>query len=141
MAEFLSLAWVEQLDAVARALPPGDGPPERLVVEQDVAGPRGRARYQVHVSATEVSVHAGAPTAADVVLVTDLATAAALHAGTVRAQDALAEGRLKVQGRPDVLRACASRLAELAAASRPLHADTTPPAESVLPAETVTPDA
>jgi hypothetical protein len=127
MAEFLSLAWVEQLDAAARTLPAGDGPPERLIVEQEVAGPRGVARYQVHVSAAEVRVHAGAPTAADVVLVTDLATAVALHEGAVRAQDALAQGRLKVRGRAEALRACAPRLAELATAFAALHGDTTLP--------------
>jgi putative sterol carrier protein len=127
MAEFLSLAWVDELDRVARALPDGDGPVAPLVVEQEITGPRGTARYQVHVSAAEVSVHAGAPTAADVVLVTDLATAVELHTGTVRAQDALAEGRIKVRGRPEVLRACAPRLAQLAAATGALRATTVLP--------------
>jgi putative sterol carrier protein len=127
MAEFLSVAWIAALDTVARALPPGDGPAERLVIEQEVAAPRGTARYQFHVSAAEVRVLAGAPTGADVVLVTDLATAIALHQGTLRAQDALAAGRLKVRGRPDVLGACAPRLAALDAALADLRAATTFP--------------
>jgi len=127
MAEFLSVAWITELDTAARALPPGDGPPERLVVEQQVGGPRGVAIDQFHVSASEVRVVAGAPTGADVVLATDLATASALHQGTVRAQDALAAGRLKVRGRPDVLGACAPRLAQLDAALAEVRAGTTFP--------------
>jgi hypothetical protein len=127
MADFLSLVWVEELDAAARTLPAGDGPSERLIVEQEIAGPHGTARYQVHVSAAEVRVHAGAPTGADVVLVTDLTTAVALHQGAVRAQDALAEGRLKVRGRAEALRACAPRLAELAAVFAARHGTTTFP--------------
>ena len=127
MAEFLSVAWITELDGAARALAPGDGPLERLVVEQQVAGPRGVATYQFHVSAAEVRVMAGAPTGADVVLATDLATAVALHRGTVRAQDALAGGRLKVRGRPDVLGACAARLAQLDAALAGVRAATTFP--------------
>ena len=127
MAEFLSVAWIAELDAAARALPPGDGPVERLVVEQQVACPRGAATYQFHLSAAEVRVMAGAPTGADVVLATDLATAIALQGGTVRAQDALAAGQLKVRGRPDVLGACAPRLAQLDAALTDVRAATTFP--------------
>jgi len=127
MAEFLSVAWISALDTVARALPPGDGPAERLVIEQQVAGPRGAATYQFHVSAAEVRVLAGAPTGADVVLATDLATAVALHRGTLRAQDALAAGRLKVRGRPEVLGTCAPRLAQLDAALADVRAATTFP--------------
>jgi len=134
MAEFLSVAWIAELDAVARSLPPGDGPPERLVVEQAVTGPNGAAAtYQFHVSADEVRVMAGAPTGADVVLATDLATAVALHRGTLRAQDALAAGRLKVRGRPEVLGACAARLAELDAALVSVRAGTTFPPEAAGP--------
>ena len=81
MAEFLSVAWIAELDGVARSLPPGAGPPERLVIEQQVTGPRGVATYQFHVSGTEIRVHAGAPTHADVVLATDLQSAAAFHGG------------------------------------------------------------
>jgi hypothetical protein len=40
---------------------------------------------------------------ADVVLVTDRATAWSLHRGELRAQDAFARGRLKVRGRPELL--------------------------------------
>jgi hypothetical protein len=129
MAEFLSVAWIAELDGVARALPTGDGPPQRLIVEQRVTGPRGTATYQFHVSDAEVRVMAGAPTGADVVLATDLDTAIALNRGTVRAQDALAAGRLKVGGRPDALGACAGRLAQLDAALTSVRASTTFPDE------------
>jgi hypothetical protein len=127
MAEFLSVSWIAELDAVARALPAGDGPPDRLIVEQQVSGPRGAATYQFHVSADEVRVMAGAPTGADVVLATDLTTAIALNRGMLRAQDAMAAGRLKVRGRPDVLGACVGRLAQLDAALGTVRASTTFP--------------
>jgi putative sterol carrier protein len=128
MAEFLSVAWIADLDAAARSLAPGDGPAERVIIEQQVRVPRGTASYQFHVSAAEIRVLAGAPAGADVVLATDLATAAALHRGELRAQDALAAGRLKVTGRPEVLGACAARLAQLDASLAAVRADTEFPA-------------
>jgi putative sterol carrier protein len=64
---------------------------------------------------------------ADLVLLTDYPTARALHEGRVRAQDALATGLLKVQGRPEVLAKRADLLARLDAAFAPVRAGTTFP--------------
>ena len=67
-------------------------------------GADGDVGYQVQFGADGASVTgpgAGAP--ADVVLVTDPATAWALHQGTLRAQDAFARGALKLRGRPELL--------------------------------------
>jgi len=64
---------------------------------------------------------------ADLVLLTDYPTARALHEGRVRAQDALAAGLLKVQGRPEVFAKRADLLARLDDAFAPVRAVTTFP--------------
>jgi hypothetical protein len=129
MTEFLSEAWIAELDAAARAadgLAVDDGP---LVIEQVVRDlPGGDVRYQVHVGADGARVEPGAATPADLVLLTDPVTARALHEGRVRAQDALATGRLKVQGRPEILAGRADLLARLDTAFLPVRAATTFPA-------------
>jgi hypothetical protein len=133
MAEFLSASWIAELDAAARAadgLTVADG---ALVVEQVVRGlASGDVRYQVRVGpgGTRVIGQAGVGDAgadADVVLLTDYPTARALHEGRVRAQDALATGLLKVQGRPEVLARRADLLARLDVAFAPVRAGTTFP--------------
>jgi hypothetical protein len=143
MAEFLSASWIAELDDAARAadgLTVADG---ELVVEQVVRGlASGDVRYQVRVGpgGTRVIGQAGVGQAgvgqagvgdagadADVVLLTDYPTARALHEGRVRAQDALATGLLKVQGRPEVLAKRADLLARLDVAFAPVRAGTTFP--------------
>jgi hypothetical protein len=129
MAEFLSASWIAELDDAARGadgLTVADG---ALVVEQVVGGlASGEVRYQVRVGpggtrvVADVGVHD-----ADLVLLTDYPTARALHEGRVRAQDALATGRLKVQGRPEVLAKRADLLARLDVAFAPVRAGTTFP--------------
>ena len=57
----------------------------------------------------------------------DCETAWALHTGRLRAQDALARGLLKVQGRPELLAKRADLLARLDAAFAPVRAGTTFP--------------
>jgi hypothetical protein len=61
----------------------------------------------------------------DVALVTDRATAWALHEGRLRAQDAFARGALKVRGRPEVLAARRDLFARLERAFAPVRAGTT----------------
>jgi hypothetical protein len=127
MAEFLSAAWVAELDAAARAADDltVDG---SFVVEQvvrDVAA--GDLVYRVQLGPSGASVTTGAadPADADLVLVTDRATARDLHEGRLRAQDALARGSLKLRGRPEVLAGRAELLARLDAAFAPVRARTT----------------
>jgi hypothetical protein len=130
MAEFLSASWIAELDAAARAadrIAVDDG---TLVIEQVVRGmPSGEVRYQVQIGpgGTRVVAGAGGDLDADLVLLTDHPTARALHEGRVRAQDALATGLLKVQGRPEVLAKRADLLARLDAAFAPVRAGTTFP--------------
>lgn len=126
MAEFLSAAWIAELDAAARSAGDvvADAP---LVVEQVVrdAGPDGIARYQVRIGRRGVSVTVDTSESADVVLVTDRAAARAMHEGSLRAQDALARGALKVRGRADLLAGNAHVFARLDAAFAPVRARTT----------------
>jgi hypothetical protein len=130
MAEFLSASWIAELDDAARAadgLTVADG---ALVVEQVVRGrSSGDVRYQVRIGpdGARVVTGAGGGVDADLVLLTDYPTARALHEGRVRAQDALATGLLKVQGRPEVLAKRAHLLARLDVAFAPVRAGTTFP--------------
>jgi hypothetical protein len=127
--EFLSDRWIARLDTAARA---ADGlvadPPFTLATVVD-----GTLGYQVSFGPEGAAVTASGPDGradGDVVLVTDAATAWALHQGTVRAQDAFAQGRLKVRGRPELLAEHGDLLVALERALAPVRADTTPP-ESV----------
>jgi hypothetical protein len=125
VAEFLSDEWVAQLDAAARS---GHGlesaPP--LVVETLVRVPGGDTGYQVHLSPGGASVTTAGAATPDVVLVTDRATAWALHQGELRAQDAFARGDLKVRGRLELLSGRAAVFGALERALAPVRAATTP---------------
>lgn len=100
MAEFLSAAWIAELDAAARAAP---GLDDVLVVEMLVRDAGGEQGYQLRLGPDGASVTASGTVPADVVFVTDRDTAWALHQGSLRAQDAFARGHLKVRGRPERL--------------------------------------
>ncbi len=125
MAEFLSTAWVTALDTAARDADDlvTESP---FVVETLVLGPGGDAGYQVRFGPDGASVTPPGDAPPDVVLVTDLDTAWALHQGTVRAQDAFARGALKVRGRPELLAGRAELFAALERALAPVRAVTTP---------------
>ena len=128
MAEFLSDEWIAALDAAARAAPEL-AVDEVLVVEQVVHLGDGRAvRYQVRFGPDGTSVDhvPDAPDgSADVVLVTDRATAWSLQQGELRAQDAFARGRLKVRGRPELLAGRADLFARLEQAWADVRVGTT----------------
>lgn len=101
MADFLSDAWVEELDAAARRAT--QIPQEvRLVVQQVVTdGPAGDDRevaYAVHLREGTASVTPGHAEGADVTFTQDRATAAAIARGELSAQAAFLEGRLRVGG-------------------------------------------
>jgi hypothetical protein len=123
VAEFLSDEWVAQLDAAARS-GPGLASDPPLVVETLVRAPGGDTGYQVHLSPGGASVTKAGAATPDVVLVTDRATAWALHRGDVRAQDAFARGDLKVRGRPELLSGRADVFAALERAVAPVRAGT-----------------
>jgi hypothetical protein len=122
--EFLSPAWLEQLDVAVRAAADLAADPP-FVVETRVHRPDGDTGYQVRFGADGATVAIVGTAPADVVLITDDATARALHDGTRRAQDAFARGELKVRGRLELLTGRADLFARLADAVAPVRAGTT----------------
>ena len=127
MAEFLSAAWIAELDAAARAAADVVADPP-FVVEQVVRDTgAGEVRYRVRVGPEGASVHVVSDRShpADLTLVTDRETAGELQRGRLRAQDALARGSLKVRGRPEVLAGRAELLARLDAVFAQVRAGTT----------------
>jgi hypothetical protein len=123
--EFLSPEWVAALDAAVRASAEL-ATDETLVVEQVVEAAGSTAvRYQVRFGPDGASVIDAGTDLADVVLVTDRATAWALHTGERRAQDAFARGDLKVRGRPEALVGRAELFARFERAAGTLRAGTT----------------
>jgi hypothetical protein len=124
MAEFLSAAWIAELDTAARAAEDLVADPP-LVVEQVVDDAHGgTVRYQVRIGADGASVSDRSTGPADVVLVTDRATAWAMYEGRLRAQDAFARGALKARGRPEVLAGRADLFARLERAFASVRAGT-----------------
>jgi hypothetical protein len=103
MAEFLSDDWIAALDAAARRAP-DLAVTDPFVVEQVVDLGAGRdVRYQVQFGPDGTRVTREHLQPADVELLADRSTAWSLHQGALRAQDAFAQGRLKVRGRPELL--------------------------------------
>jgi len=128
--EFLSPAWIEELDAALRdaadlsALGP-------IEIEQVVSGvPRqGEVRYRVVVDDRGARVDAGDGDehAAVVRLTTDYATACGIAAGQENAQAALADGRLRLGGNVDLLVRQAPVFAAVGDATAALRGATTFP--------------
>jgi putative sterol carrier protein len=94
MAEVGSDEWIAALSARAEGVDAAAVRP--IVVQQEVAD-NGRC-WHVVVDGGAVEVVAGAHPAPDVTFVQDEATAAAIAAGELSAQQAFAEGRLRVRG-------------------------------------------
>jgi len=128
--EFLSPAWLHDLDAAVRAEPELSAL-NPIEIEQVVSGVprRGEVRYRIVVDdgGAHVSVDGERDHAADVRLTTDFATAVAIAAGKENAQTALAEGRLRLGGRIDLLVRRAPAFAALGDATAALRALTTFP--------------
>ena len=97
MAEFLTDAWVAELNAAAGALrAPAD---LCLVVQQVVLGDRGdESAYTIRIEGGRASVSPGRVDDAHVTFTQDRATAAAIAQGKLSAQVAFMSGRLRVGG-------------------------------------------
>jgi hypothetical protein len=135
VAEFLSDEWLGELAAAVAGYEGFDSLTAEVVIEQVVhleGGGELRYRVRLFPGGGEVTTGPSLTTgrAADLVLVTDAATARELHRGRRRAQDALAGGGLKVRGRPERIALSADALAALSAASAPVRARTTYAGES-----------
>jgi len=129
VAEFLSDAWIGELDRAARAAPglPSLRSDPPLVVEQRVRDGQHEVVYAMRFSADGVHVAEGPADAPDLVVRTDAATALALQRGATSAQDAASSGRLKVRGRVEGLWALGEALRTLDDVFREVRDATTKP--------------
>lgn len=97
MAEFLTDAWVAELNAAADAVRVPDD--VCLVVQQVVLDDRGDERaYAIRIEDGRASVSPGRVDDAHVTFTQDRATAAAIARGELSAQVAFMAGRLRVGG-------------------------------------------
>ena len=101
MTDFLSAEWIEALDAAARAATlPETASAVSITIEQVVRdAPGGESRYHLRIEDGRARVQSGPAAAPDLRLFADYDVAARIQRGEVNAQEALAAGRLKVQGR------------------------------------------
>jgi len=112
VAEFLTDAWIAELDQAARAAPSlaALGRTERLVVEQRIRRADDDVVYHFVFEPTGARVERGAAAIADLSLATDAATAWGLETGTVGAREAIVSGHLKIRGRAERLRSAGEAL-------------------------------
>ncbi len=127
MPEFLSADWIDALDAAARrATFAGAAAEVVLTVEQVVRdGPDGEVSYHLRLERGRARVRPGPAEASDLKLFADYDIASQLQRGEITAQDALAAGRLKVQGQFQLLRQASDALAALEDVFAPVRAVTT----------------
>ena len=130
MAEFLSPGWVGELDAALQGAPLRvEGSDAALVFQLEVRDGDDRVRTH-HIRVTAEGVHAvpGPADDPDLVLVTDQATAYALHRNECNAQAAIASGRLRIRGDLEAFSHHASTIASLGDLFASLRAATAEPA-------------
>ena len=127
MTDFLSAEWIEALDAAARAATlPETASAVSITIEQVVRdAPGGESRYHLRIEDGRARVHSGPAAAPDLRLFADYDVAALIQRGEVNAQEALAAGRLKVQGRFAHLLRVDDALRALEDVFAPVRAETT----------------
>jgi putative sterol carrier protein len=127
VAEFLSAEWIEALDVAARtATLPETASAVSITIEQVVRdAPGGESRYHLRVEDGHARVQPGPAAAPDLRLFADYDVAARIQRGEVNAQEALAAGRLKVQGRFAHLLRVDDALRALEDVFAPVRAETT----------------
>jgi putative sterol carrier protein len=127
VADFLSAEWIEALDAAARAVTlPETASAASVTIEQVVRdAPDGESRYHLRIEGGRARVQAGPAAAPDLRLFADYDMAARIQRGEVNAQEALAAGRLKVQGRFAHLLRVDDALRALEDVFAPVRAETT----------------
>jgi len=103
--EFLSAAWLERLDELAKASAElADASDEPVVIEQQVLRSDGDAVvYHLVLGIGPARVHAGPAGRADLTLVATEDAALGIHDGSTNAQRCLADGTLRLRGNLDVL--------------------------------------
>jgi putative sterol carrier protein len=127
VAAFLSVEWIEALDAAARrATLPETASAVSITIEQVVHdAPGGESRYHLRIEDGHARVQQGPAAAPDLRLFADYDAAARIQRGEVNAQEALAAGRLKVQGRFAHLLRVNDALQALEDVFAPVRAETT----------------
>jgi putative sterol carrier protein len=127
VTDFLSAEWIEALDAAARAATlPETASAVSITIEQVVRdAPGGESRYHLCIEHGHARVHSGPAAAPDLRLFADYDMAARIQRGEVNAQEALAAGRLKVQGRFAHLLRVDDALRALEDVFAPVRAETT----------------
>ncbi|HEX3621369.1 MAG TPA: hypothetical protein VHT97_03540 [Acidimicrobiales bacterium] len=93
---FLSSEWLERLAAAVAAAPP-PGTPAVSIHQRVTGGPDGDVEYTLRLGNGAATVEPG-PGAADVEVVQDYATAAAISRGVLSPAAAFAAGRLHLVG-------------------------------------------
>ncbi len=124
--EFLSDAWIDRLDAAARAADGVDADPP-FSVETLVHGPDGDTGYRVHFGAAVRPSPGRVPARPTSCWPPIPPPRGHCTRARVRAQDAFARGALKLRGRPELLAGNTELLAALERAFAPVRADTTAP--------------
>lgn len=111
MAGFLTDEWIAKLASAAEAV---TVPPEvRLTVQQVVLDGSHEVVYALLLADGAVTVRVGRVDRPDVTLTQDRATAEQIRAGTLSAQVAFLDGRLRLSGDAEVLRLAGPSLAAL----------------------------
>jgi hypothetical protein len=125
--EFLSVEWIDALDAAAQATTlPESAAEVSLTVEQVVRdAPAGEVRYHLSLEGRRARVRRGQAEAPDLRLFAGYGIAARLQRGEITAQQALAAGSLKVQGRLQRLVQAGDALLALEDLFAPVRAVTT----------------
>jgi hypothetical protein len=130
VARFLSPEWFTEVARLSPARPAGTPDQPALVLEQIVRdGPEGEVRYRVVVTADgafiEPPSNLDSSAAPDLTIICDWSTATGLAQGTLSAQTALMEGRLRVSGNLARLSGRAAHLAGLDPVPDPVRRRTT----------------
>jgi putative sterol carrier protein len=127
VTDFLSAEWIEALDAAARAATlPDSASAVSITIEQVVRdAPGGESRYHLRIEDGRARVQLGPAAAPDLRLFADYDVAVRIQRGEVNAQEALAAGRLKVQGRFAHLLRVDDALRALEDVFAPVRAETT----------------
>jgi len=113
--EFLSPAWVAELDAALRASAlRAEAQDRALVYQLEAHGDDGTVRiHHLTIGPDGARAVDGSAAAPDLVLVTDADTALALHRNDCNAQAAIASGRLRIRGDLEAFSHHASTIASL----------------------------
>lgn len=111
MVGFLTPEWVAALNDALGAV--RLDPAVSLTVAHVVRDARGEVVYRLRVHGGRAVASLGDADGADVVLIEDRATAAALAQGRETAEDAVAAGRLKLRGDVDAMLRAAGALGAL----------------------------